>query len=272
MHTTSDWGILNPLVASQGVRNLDHSIALCRAINHWQAEVWVDAEPRLRASIVVPYEDPEASAAEIRHWAGDKRFAQVLLLSRTSFLPGNRRYWPIYQAAAEASIPVGIHAFGNSGWPVSSAGWPSFYMEEMIGHAQTSQAGLTSLVIEGVFERWPDLKLVLVESGFTWAPSLMGRLDKHWKTLKSEVPHLKLSPSEYVRRNVWWTSQPMDEPENRRYLADIFAWLGWDRIMFSSDYPHWDFDDPSRVILFPASEEQKHAFFTGNAQGVYGKP
>ncbi len=264
------WGILNPLIASQGVRNLDHSIALCRAINHWQAEIWVDAEPRLRASIVVPYEDPEASAAEIRHWAGDKRFAQVLLLSRTSFLPGNRRYWPIYAAAAEVGIPVGIHAFGNSGWPVSSSGWPSFYMEEMIGHSQSSQAGLTSLVIEGVFERWPDLKLVLVESGFTWAPSLMWRLDKHWKTLTSEVPHLRLAPSEYIRRNVWWTSQPMDEPENRRYLADIFTWLGWDRIMFSSDYPHWDFDDPSRVILFPATDEQKHAFFVGNAQGVYG--
>jgi predicted TIM-barrel fold metal-dependent hydrolase len=264
------WGILNPLIASQGVRNLDHSIALCRAINHWQAEIWVGAEPRLRASIVVPYEDPEASAAEIRHWASDSRFAQVLLLSRTSFLPGNRRYWPIYEAAAEANIPVGIHAFGNSGWPVSSSGWPSFYMEEMIGHSQSSQAGLTSLVIEGVFERWPTLKVVLVESGFTWAPSLMGRLDKHWKTLKSEVPHLKLTPSEYIKRNVWWTSQPMDEPENRRYLADIFNWLGWDRIMFSSDYPHWDFDDPSRVILFPATEEQKHAFFTGNAQAVYG--
>ncbi len=263
-------GILNPLIASQGVRNLDHSIALCRAINHWQAEIWVDAEPRLRASIVVPYEDPVAAAAEIRHWAGDKRFAQVLLLSRTSFLPGNRRYWPIYEAAAEVDIPVGIHAFGNSGWPVSSAGWPSFYMEEMVGHAQTSQSGLVSLVMEGVFERYPTLKLVLVESGFTGAPSLMWRLDKHWKTLKTEVPHLKLSPSEYIRRNVWWTSQPMDEPENRRYLADIFNWLGWDRIMFSSDYPHWDFDDPSRVINFPATDEQKHAFFSGNAEMVYG--
>jgi uncharacterized protein len=263
-------GILNPLIASQGVRNLDHSAALCRAVNHWQAEIWVDTEPRLKASIVVPYEDPEASAAEIRQWADDDRFAQVLLLSRTSLLPGNRRYWPIYQAAEEFGLPIGIHAFGNSGWPVSSAGWPSFYMEEMIGHAQSSQAGLSSLVIEGVFERFPALKLVLIESGFTWAPSLMWRLDKHWKTLRSEVPHLKLAPSEYIRRNVWWASQPMDEPENRRYLADIFNWLGWDRIMFSSDYPHWDFDDPSRVILFPATDDQKHAFFTGNAQGVYG--
>ena len=105
------------------------------------------------------------------------------------------------------------------------------------------------------------------ESGVGGAKKILGEAGQ---TLKSEVPHLKLSPSEYIRRNVWWTSQPMDEPENRRYLADIFAWLGWDRIMFSSDYPHWDFDDPSRVILFPATAAEKHAFFTGNAQGVYG--
>ncbi|MEQ1770584.1 MAG: amidohydrolase family protein, partial [Devosia sp.] len=187
------FGVLNPLVPAPGVRNLDHSAALCRAVNHWQAEVWLAHEPRLLGSIVVPYEDPIASAAEIRHWAGNERFVQVSLLSRTSFLPGNRRYWPIYEAAAETGLPIGIHAFGNSGWPVSSSGWPSFYMEEMIGHSQSSQSGLVSLVVEGVFERWPDLRVVLVESGFTWAPSLMWRLDRHWKTLKSEVPHLKLS-------------------------------------------------------------------------------
>ena len=263
-------GILNPLVASQGVRNLEHSAALCRAINHWQAEVWVANDMRLRASIVVPYVDPAVAADEVRHWAGDDRVVQVLLLSRTSFLPGNRRYWPIYAAAVEANLPVGIHAFGNSGWPVASVGWPSFYLEEMVGHAQTSQSGLASLVIEGVFERWPALKVVLIESGFTWAPSLMWRLDKNFDTLRSEVPHLKLKPSDYIKLNVWWTSQPMDEPENKRFLADIFDWLGWDRLLFSSDYPHWDFDDPTRVIMFPATDEQRAAFFSGNAKGVYG--
>jgi predicted TIM-barrel fold metal-dependent hydrolase len=263
-------GILNPLISSQGVRNLEHSAALCRAINHWQAEVWVDHEPRLRASIVVPYEDPQVAAEEILHWGADKRFAQVLMLSRTSFPTGNRRYWPIFEAAVDADMPIGIHAFGNSGWPVSSAGWPSFYMDEMVGHAPTSQSGLVSLVVEGVFERWPALKIVLVETGFTWAPSLIARLDRYWKILKSEVPQLKLSPGEYIRRNVWWTSQPLDEPDNKRFLGDMFDWLGWDRLMFSSDYPHWDFDDPTRVIMFPASDEQRAQFFGGNARAVYG--
>jgi hypothetical protein len=263
-------GILTPLISSQGVRNLEHSAALCRAINHWQAERWLADEPRLRASIVIPYEDPAAAVEEIAYWADNKSFVQALMLSRTAFLPGNKRYWPIYAAAKEAGLPVGIHAFGNSGWPVTSVGWPSFYMEEMVGHAQTSQAGLTSLVLEGVFERFPALKLVLIESGFTWAPSLMWRLDRNFEILRSEVPHLKLRPSDYIRRNVWWTSQPMDEPENKRFLLDIFNWLGWDRVMFSSDYPHWDFDDPSRVLAFPAADADRARFFAGNARAVYG--
>ena len=57
---------------------------------------------------------------------------------------------------------------------MTSGGWPSFYIEEMVGHAQCQQAVLTSLIFEGVFERFPKLKVVLVEGGFAWAPALPG--------------------------------------------------------------------------------------------------
>ena len=96
----------------------------------------------------------------------------MLLLSRTAEPLGQRRYWPIYEAAAEADLPVGIHAFGNGGWPDTAGGWPSYYIEEMVGHAQCQQAVLTSLILEGVFERFPTLKVVLVEGGFAWAAAL----------------------------------------------------------------------------------------------------
>ena len=112
--------------------------------------------------------------------------------------------------------------------------------------------------------------LCLREAAGRITPALIARLDRDWKILKSEVPHLKLSPGEYIRRNVWWTSQPLDEPDNKRFLGDMFDWLGWDRLLFSSDYPHWDFDDPSRVIMFPATDEQRAMFFGGNARAVYG--
>lgn len=262
-------GILNPLGSGQGIQNAALSAALCHANNEWQLAEWTSKDSRLRASVVVPYEDPIASAAEIRRYADNPAFVQVLLLSRTAEPMGSRKYWPIYEAAAEVGMPVGVHAFGYGGSPITSSGWPSYYIEEMTGHSQAQQTGLASLVIEGVFERWPTLKMVMIEAGFAWAPSLAWRLDKHWKTLRSETPHLKRLPSEYLREQVWWTTQPMEEPEPRAHLLDAIGWMGWDRLIFATDYPHWDFDDPTHVLPVRTTEEERRAFFIGNARRVY---
>ena len=263
-------GILNPLNAGQGVSNPDLSAALCHAVNQWQVAEWTGKDSRLKASIVVPYEYADTAVAEIGKWAGHKDFAQVLFLSRTAEPMGNRRYWPIYQAAAEAGLPVAVHAFGYGGAPISSTGWPSFYIEEMTGHAQSSQAGLSSMVLEGIFERFPTLKVVQVEAGFAWAPSLAWRLDKAWRTLRAETPHLRKPPSEYMREHVWWTTQPMEEPEPREHLLDTIGWMGWDRLLFATDYPHWDFDDPAYALPLRVSDAERQALFLTNAQKLYG--
>jgi predicted TIM-barrel fold metal-dependent hydrolase len=242
-------GILNPLTPTgQGALNPELSAAMCRATNHWQIDALVEREPRLKASIVVPYEDGALARAEIEHWAGHPGFAQVLLLSRTAEPLGQRRYWPIYEAAAAAGLPVGIHVFGYSGWPTTGSGWPSFYIEEMTEHAASCQAGINSLIFEGVLERLPDLKIVVIEAGFAWLPALAWRLDRVWQRNRSEVPSIERPPSEQIRQQVWLTSQPMEEPEIRSHLADVVDWLGADRIMFASDYPHWDFDDPHEAL------------------------
>ena len=136
-------------------------------------------------------------------------------------------------------IAIGVHAFGYGGYPITGGGWPSYYIEEMSGHSQCCQALLASMVLEGVFEHFPTLRLVLIEAGFAWMPSLAWRLDKHAQKFKSELPHLKLTPSEYIKRNVWITTQPMEEPNRRKHLADTIDWIGWDRLIFATDYPHW---------------------------------
>jgi len=263
--------IMNPLSPTgQGELNPDLSAAMAFAANEVQLERWTRREPRLRASIVVPYEDGTASAEEIRRRGGDASFAHVLLMSRTSNPLGKRQYWPIYEAAQETGRPVGIHVFGYSGYALTNSGWPSFYIEEMAEHSVSCQAQVTSLVMEGVFERYRDLKIVLIEAGFGWLPALGWRLDRLWERMRDEVPHVKRPPSEYIRKHVWVTTQPMEEAERIDHVVDAMRWVGWDRILFATDYPHWDFDDPRVALPRTLNDEQRADILSGNARRVYG--
>ena len=254
-----------------GTQNLDLSAALCRAINDWQVVEWTQPEPRLKASIVVPYEDAAASVAEIERWSGHPDMVQVLLLSRTVEPLGRRRYWPIYEAASRANLPIGIHAFGNGGQPTSSTGWPSFYIEDMVGHSQSCQSMVSSMVTEGIFARFPIIRVVLIEAGFAWLPSLAWRMDRVWSRLRAETPHLTRLPSEYIREHIWLTTQPMEEPEPTEHLRDTIRWIGWDRLLFATDYPHWDYDDPQSSMKLRLSPAEREKFFIGNARQLYAR-
>ena len=75
-----------------------------------------------------------------------------------------------------------------------------------------------------MFERFPKLKVALIEGGFAWAPALCWRMDKHWERMRAEVPHLKRPPSEYVREHVWFTTQPIEEPDQPQHLAEVIDW------------------------------------------------
>jgi predicted TIM-barrel fold metal-dependent hydrolase len=120
-----------------------------------------------------------------------------------------------------------------------------------------------------VFERLPTLRFVLIEGGFGWVPPLMWRLDRAWNRMRDETPHLRCPPSEYVRRQVWFTTQPMEEPDQSEDLRDTIEWIGWDRLLFATDYPHWDFDDPMTCMKLQVTEQQRYDFFLGNALRVY---
>ena len=114
---------------------------------------------------------------------------------------------------------------------------------------------------------------MLVEGGLAWVPSLKWRLDKHWKRLKSEAPHLKRLPSEYSHDHFWLTTQPLDEPHKDSDLVETFEFIGFDRIRFSTDYPHWDFDEPKFVASKLRVDHEKIArILGGNARELYKLP
>jgi uncharacterized protein len=264
-------GIMLPLVGrGSDARNVELGAALCTAVNDWQAACWCDPEPRLKASVQVAVEHAEAAIAEIEHRAGDRRFVQVQIPPRGLEPLGRRRYWPILEACAANGFPVALHLGGTGGHPSTGSGWPSFYHEEHHSYVQSMEALVTSLVVEGAFARIPDLRVVLVEGGFAWLPALTWRLDTHWRRLRAEVPHLTRPPSEYIREHVWVTTQPIEEPGRAEDLLATFDWIGWDRVMVSTDYPHWDQDDPRVAFRVALPEAGRRAVFRDNAMAFYG--
>jgi uncharacterized protein len=235
--------ICNCLCGIQLVFDAYMARAFASALNDWIAREWLDPEPRLRASIVVPLQDPEFAVEEIERCAPDRRFVQVLVLAMGELPLGRRAYWPVYAAALRHGLPIGIHAGSSYRHPVTSVGWPTTYAEDYASQAQGFQAQLTSLITEGVFRQLPDLKVVLLESGVTWLPAYLWRLGKFWRGLRFEVPWVDRPPHEIVREQVRLTIQPLDAPAEAGVVSRIVEHLRSDAmLLFATDYPHWQFE------------------------------
>jgi uncharacterized protein len=243
-HFGSKAAVCNCLYGVQLLFSEDMAAAFARALNTWIAREWLDREPRLRASIVVPLQNPDRAVDEIDHWAADQRFVQVLMPAMADLPYGRRMYWPIYSAAERHSLPIGIHAGSSYRHPVTAGlGWPSYYTEDYAAQSVGFQSQLTSLVCEGVFSKFPKLQVVLIESGFSWLPAHLWRLTKYWRGLRMEIPWVDRPPTEIVRSNVRLTLQPIDTPGTDELLKTIDH-IGSDRLLlFSTDYPHWQFDE-----------------------------
>jgi predicted TIM-barrel fold metal-dependent hydrolase len=265
-----EYGILNCLHGAGGQVNLEYGAVLCQAVNDWQIAEWLEPEPRLRASIIVAYEDGDLAAAEIDRVGGHPGYVQVLLVARTREPLGHRKYWKMYEAAVRHDLPVGIHFGGAGGGPITGCGWPSHYIEDHGGMPQAFYAQVVSLVTAGVFECFPTLKIVLIEGGFAWLPPLMWRLDQSYKRLREEAPNLTRLPSDYVREHFWITTQPIEEPSQRRFFPQLLEQLAMnDRLMFATDYPHWDFDSPDRALPNELPLALKRAILAENARKLY---
>jgi predicted TIM-barrel fold metal-dependent hydrolase len=217
--------------------------AICSAVNDWIIEHWLNKEPRLRASIVVPAQAPLLAADEIERRAGDKRFVQVLLPAACEMMLGRSYYWPIYAAAAKYDLPIGLHAGSMYRYAPTSGGWPSHYLHDYVANSQLFEDQLLSLISNGVFNRWPDLRFVLIESGVTWLPGFIWRAIKTWRGVRAEVPWVNRSPAETIRENIRLTVQPIDAPRDTGVVERIIEQIDSDRmLLFASDYPHWQFE------------------------------
>lgn len=258
---------LNP--ASQALDpRLAH--ALTQAINDWQLEHIVYPEPRLRASAPVAFEAADLAVEEIERVGSNPGVVSLLGLSKTLEPLGSRRYWPIYEAAVAHGLPIQFHLSQGGGHANTGTGWTSYHTEYHVGHTQSLQSQMLSLILTGTFDRFPDLKVMFVEGNVLHFAPLAERLDYHWANLRSEVADLQRKPSEYIRDHIWASTQPIDEPDNPRHLAEMIEEFCPDNVVYASDYPHFDFDSPETVFPAVFPEEMKQKIFRDNGLKFFG--
>ena len=201
---------------------------------------------------------PRRPRREIHRLGDDPGMVQVLMASAARIPYGNKHYWPIYRAAVEHDLPVAIHV-GSEGTgianPPTGVGYPSTYLEFHTDHSQTMMAHCVSLLAEGVFEEFPTLKFAFIEGGICWAPYVMGRLDRIYPALKAEVP----LPEDSCRASTSCATATSAPSRSRsrtttEHLLQMLEMMHAEKtVIFASDYPHWDFDNPlTAFTFFPA--------------------
>ena len=251
------------------LHNPDAAVAFARAVNDWQIAEWLDKEPRLRASIVVPIQIPDLAIREIERIADHPGFVQVALPVRTQHPLGSRVYHGVWEAIARHGLVAGVQFGGVPGIPPTPAGWPSYFYEQYVDMAGVFATQLTSIVCEGVFDLFPSVKVALIEAGFTWLPPHMWRFDKEWKNLRRLVPWVKRTPSEYIREHVRLTVQPLDAPTQQ--LLDIVDQLGSDdMLLYASHYPRLHMGDAEERLVDHLPDTVARKVRGENARALYG--
>ena len=251
---------LDPLGLSAAVLNVVNGVqalfdpymqtAMCQATNRWLAAEWLDHDPRLRGALLVPFRHVEEAVAEIKRYADDRRFVQVLAICMGDGLLGQRDYWPIWRAASEAGFALSIHPGSNYRHAPTQAGFLSYLVEEQVTWTQGFASQTASLLSEGVLTEFPDMKVVMAESGISWLFGLSWRMAKDWRGSRVEVPWLKESPEVVLQRQLRFTLHPFDLPDDPEEVAAVIDCVGGsDMLLFSSDFPH---DQGPRAALWPA--------------------
>jgi uncharacterized protein len=262
--------VLNCLTGFETHRNPYFAAAVSSAINDWLRQEFLARDSRLRASVVVSCVSADDAVSEIERAGKDPGFVQVLLPVRSDVPWGNKNNHAMFAAARDAGLQIGLHAWGRAGKAATPSGFTTTYLEDYIGNQPIAQAQVLSFVSEGVFERFPDLRVVVSECGFAWVAPLLWRFDKDWKGVWREVPWVKRRPSEYVHEHFRFTTAPAHMPSDPAVLDQLLEMMdGPGKLMYASDYPH-EHGDGLPTLLDRLNDEQRQGVLGRTAAEVYG--
>lgn len=243
-------------------------VALGRAYNRWLTERVLAHEPRIRSMLYLPFNDPDAAYRMVKELGQAKGVAGFMVTSARHRPVQHNSYMKTYALLEEMGMPLAFHAGYN--WNDQAMGMMNkFISVHALGFVFFNMVHLTNWLMNGLPERFPKLKVIWIESGLAWLPFMMQRLDNEYMMRSSEAPALKKLPSDYMR-DMFYSSQPM-EITDQAALEQTFRMIKAEtQLLYSSDYPHWDFDLPSTIYDLPFLDEKaKRNILGGNAMRVF---
>jgi uncharacterized protein len=269
-----DYSCLFPtLMLAVGLHpDAEMEVQLCWAYNRWLTEkVLPEGDGRFYSMLTLPLSDPDAALRQIETFGARKYVTGFMITCVRSLAVHHNAHMKIYRALEERGLALAFHSAINPGEPVFK-NLNRFASVHALGFPFYNILHMTNWVTNGLGERFPKLPVIWIEGGLAWVPFLMQRLDHEYMLRSSEYPLLKKKPSDYMRA-MYYASQPM-EAENMRALACTFEMINAEtQLLYASDYPHWDFDLPSRVWDLPfLSEKAKHNILGGTAARLFKLP
>jgi predicted TIM-barrel fold metal-dependent hydrolase len=244
-------------------------VGLARAYNRWLCDTVLDADPRIKSMLYLPFNDPEACLKTVEEFGDRAGVIGFMVTATHNKGVYDNAYAKTYAALQERNLPIGFHAMFS--WGEQSLQLTNRFMAvHALGFTWHNMLQMTNWLVNGMPVRFPRLKTVWIESGLAWVPFLMQRLDNEYMMRPSDAPLLKKKPSEYMR-DMFFTSQPMEMVNNREALQLTFKMINAEtQLLYSSDYPHWDMDLPSTIYDLPFLDETaKRNILGGNAQRLF---
>jgi uncharacterized protein len=252
------------------LRDPDWAVALSRAYNTMLYKEVTSQSSRLRGVALLPLQDPAAAARELERCVGELGFVAGMLSADSYYLLGHARFDPIYATAQRLRVPVTVHAAGTDMNAVGHEPFPKFIQAHTVSHVFAQLRQITSMMFDGVPVRFPDLSIAYLEAGAGWIPYFLQRMDEEYeKRGFAEAKLLTEAPSEMVHSHAIYFSCEADEP----MLPQALGYVGEDRIMYASDFPHWDHSYPRSVKELAdrtdLTDDAKRGVLAANARKFY---
>lgn len=244
-----------------------YAASFASAYNELLSSKWVGLSDRLKGGILVTQKNPDAAVAEIRKYADDPDMVTVLLYGGSDLPLGHEYHYPIYEAAAEAEMPITIHSSGNPVHRQTAGGLPEHFVTYDSNLAQNHMANMLSMVYQGVFDEFPDLDVVWAGEGIGWLPQTKWRGTRYYRNLEKFSPPLEREPGDYITDNCYVTTYSLSSlPDD--VLSKYIDMVGVENILYASGFPHWNADDVD--VLPSLSEDDTDQIMRANAKRVYG--